>query len=81
MSDVVDGLINDVHENGWEVGDYKDVRDLPPQDQHQLHCPGGGSLHGAGEQMPARQDVLVDKRGTKIIYRIWCEMCGHICRA
>ena len=51
MGDVVDGLIDDVHENGWEVGDYKDIWDLPPQDQHNIHCL---SFSGAWDKVPAR---------------------------
>ena len=81
MGDVVDGLIDDVHEDGWEVSNNKNIRKFPLQYQHHHHCPGFASFHVTWDQEPVRQNILIDKRGAKIFDGIWCELCCTICRS
>ncbi len=61
MGDVVDGLIDDVHEDGGEVSNNKNIGKFPLQDQHHLHCPGFASFHGTWDEPPVRQNILIDK--------------------
>ena len=81
MGDVVDGLVYDVHEDGWEVGNNKNACEFPIHDQPHLHCPSGAYFHFTWDQVPCRQNILLNKRGAKIFDGKWCEFCGIICRS